>query len=471
LILAGGSALAQGGPGAITAELAGLGAGTDGIVLAELPFRFDVRYTSLPDWRIVAMVNGFHVYSPDGATWQPIVCDSFSIGWPEYFDFWPFHVYYQGVTGSGADSFTVSAIATGGPGLENGFDGEVWYVSTKVSAADAGKTICLDSAWLGATNPWLWTLDGGGEYTPSWGGPYCYLIENAPIWSPGDGHKMHFPQLPDEDGWDCDMAWWPAHLALADDWQCSETGWVKSIHWWGAWWQGFDGSLDSLKIAIHKDTIGAFGVSQPGRMLWQVGLTDVQTTLMPAQNTPQNWLQPSSGNYYYFDSQAYYQFDVFLDEADWFWQEEGTVYWLALSTDAVDIYGTYLGWRSSNDHWGSPAIWGQFDDDWNPYPPLAEPPDWQEPLDMAFVVSNTIGSCCIPPLRGNVDYDPGDNVDISDLVYLVDHMFSGGPPPPCLAEADVDCSGGLDISDLVLAVDFMFTSGPSPCTCDCSDCP
>ena len=21
-------------------------------------------------------------------------------------------------------------------------------------------------------------------------------------WEPADGHKMHFPQLPDEDGWD-----------------------------------------------------------------------------------------------------------------------------------------------------------------------------------------------------------------------------------------------------------------------------
>ncbi len=81
------------------------------------------------------------------------------------------------------------------------------------------------------------------------------------------------------------------------------------------------------------------------------------------------------------------------------------------------------------------------------------------------------GGCCIPPLRGNVDYDPGDNIDISDLVYLVDYMFTGGDPPPCFEEADMNCDGSIDISDLVHLVDYMFTGGPPPCRCDCADCP
>ena len=32
-------------------------------------------------------------------------------------------------------------------------------------------------------------------------------------WLPGDGHKMHFPQLPDEDGWDVKSS----HLIPAPD--------------------------------------------------------------------------------------------------------------------------------------------------------------------------------------------------------------------------------------------------------------
>ena len=77
-------------------------------------------------------------------------------------------------------------------------------------------------------------------------------------------------------------------------------------------------------------------------------------------------------------------------------------------------------------------------------------------------------SCCLLPMRGNVDYDAGDVIDISDLVYLVDYMFNGGSEPPCEEEADVDGGGGespIDISDLVYLVDYMFNGGPEPLDC------
>jgi hypothetical protein len=79
-------------------------------------------------------------------------------------------------------------------------------------------------------------------------------------------------------------------------------------------------------------------------------------------------------------------------------------------------------------------------------------------------------SCCMPPIRGNINFDPGDQIDISDLVYLVDYMFTNGPAPPCFEEADMNCDGSIDISDLVWIVDYMFTGGPAPCRCDCTDC-
>lgn len=79
-------------------------------------------------------------------------------------------------------------------------------------------------------------------------------------------------------------------------------------------------------------------------------------------------------------------------------------------------------------------------------------------------IGDVCNGCCID-IRGNVDYDPGDVIDISDLVYLVDYMFSGGPEPPCPEEADIDGSGGIDISDLVYLVDYMFSGGPPPVAC------
>ncbi|MDH4035465.1 MAG: DUF362 domain-containing protein, partial [candidate division Zixibacteria bacterium] len=61
-------------------------------------------------------------------------------------------------------------------------------------------------------------------------------------------------------------------------------------------------------------------------------------------------------------------------------------------------------------------------------------PDYA-PATVAGVVR--ISDCC-KDIRGNVDGDPLDVVDIGDLVYLVDFMFSGGADPDCWKEANID---------------------------------
>ncbi len=80
----------------------------------------------------------------------------------------------------------------------------------------------------------------------------------------------------------------------------------------------------------------------------------------------------------------------------------------------------------------------------------------------------SLSSCCVPPIRGNVDADVGDEIDISDLVFLVAYMFQGGTEPPCLDEANIDGSTVIpliDISDLVGLVAYMFQGGPEPTAC------
>lgn len=75
------------------------------------------------------------------------------------------------------------------------------------------------------------------------------------------------------------------------------------------------------------------------------------------------------------------------------------------------------------------------------------------------------GGCCV--MRGDVNHDGAELIDIADLLYLVDYMFTGGPAPVCFDEADIDASTTepLDISDLLYLIDFMFTGGPAPNAC------
>lgn len=79
-----------------------------------------------------------------------------------------------------------------------------------------------------------------------------------------------------------------------------------------------------------------------------------------------------------------------------------------------------------------------------------------------------VGGCCVG-IRGNVDGDASDEINIADIVYFVSYAFGSpnGPAPPCFEEADVDGSGSLDIADIVYLVDYSFgtPNGPAPVPC------
>jgi PKD repeat protein len=78
----------------------------------------------------------------------------------------------------------------------------------------------------------------------------------------------------------------------------------------------------------------------------------------------------------------------------------------------------------------------------------------------------TYYSCCIG-MRGNINNDAEQAIDITDLIYLVQYMFQNGPEPLCMKEANVngDMMGEIDITDLIHLVQYMFQEGPEPFIC------
>ena len=73
-----------------------------------------------------------------------------------------------------------------------------------------------------ADPPYAWTPTSG--FVAAVGAILLSVGLAVADWTPADGHKMHFPQLPDANGWDV-LATNPK--ILADDWTCSSTGPVK----------------------------------------------------------------------------------------------------------------------------------------------------------------------------------------------------------------------------------------------------
>lgn len=78
---------------------------------------------------------------------------------------------------------------------------------------------------------------------------------------------------------------------------------------------------------------------------------------------------------------------------------------------------------------------------------------------------------CCAGVRGNVNSDPSDAINISDVTFLVDFLFGSpaGETPVCTQEANVngDPDQKVNISDLTYLVAFLFDSpnGPEPPAC------
>ena len=72
--------------------------------------------------------------------------------------------------------------------------------------------------------------------------------------------------------------------------------------------------------------------------------------------------------------------------------------------------------------------------------------------------------CCLN-IRGNVDGDASDDINIADLTYLVAYMFKNGPAAPCVDEGNINGLGEIDITDVTRLVGYMFKSGPPPADC------
>jgi len=140
--------------------------------------RFILGYANYYDDDVHGIVNGFRIYSPDGATWGSTYWDTLgTLAWQESFDFW-FGVYTKSITGSGADSIKFVGITWYGDGLPDGFDDTaIALMIGPIPPEDVGKTICLDSSSVGGANDWVWSSsDGYTMYYPTWYGPSCFEV-------------------------------------------------------------------------------------------------------------------------------------------------------------------------------------------------------------------------------------------------------------------------------------------------------
>ena len=193
-------------------------------------------------------------------------------------------------------------------------------------------------------------------------------------------HKMHFPQLPDPTGWDVAS---DSEHRLADDWQCSETGPVTDIHWWGSWDTDDIGEILGWQIRIFSDinaTQSPSGYSMPDELLWERYMTAFD--MIEQTPSSQGMYYPWIPYYDYDNHNRWFRYDITVI-AEPFIQIKDTIYWLCV----YPIFSGWQswGWKSSTTQWNDAAVYNSSETPfwWNE---IYYPPDFETPLDLAFVI-------------------------------------------------------------------------------------
>ena len=240
-------------------------------------------------------------------------------------------------------------------------------------------------------------------------------------WNPGDGHKMHFPQLPDlsPQGLDVNATFWqvpagqqpifPFQKVLADDWTCSASGPVNDIHIWGSWLgdRKFPDTVFHLSIHddIPKNPSNPNDYSKPGALLWEGFFSPTQYQQRVYATAQELVWDPNTGTIFGTDTLVW-QYN-FTNIPQPFVQQVGKTYWLDVqalvpagpSPTAPEFL---FGWKTSQDHYLDDAVFG----DTNvfggpPFPQFPDPntagtlipwkdmhhPEFGYSLDMAFVIT------------------------------------------------------------------------------------
>jgi hypothetical protein len=352
------------------------------------------------------------------------------------------------------------------------------YIRLQYDTGSAGSTPSIvfdDNPAPDTCDNWVWSPTAGQRewydfWTPPLPGYPIFWADGesqsvncgyVPCeWNPGDPYKMHYPQLPDTMGWDVEAS---DFLMLADDWRCTESGFVKDIHFWGSFWHGTEVPIAQFDIRIFSDIPASqsySGYSMPGEQLCQRTVLDGEFIATPlVSESSEGWFDPF-GATIPEDHNQYYRYDICLD-TNWFYQEAGTVYWLGITAVGSD---GFWGWKSSQSHWNDNAVWLFYPPSdfatWNElYDPITE-----QPLDLSFVISNGAAGDCFVDVA---EADASGEIDIDDVVYLISYIFSGGPAPLPYGtvSGDADCSCTVDIDDVVSLIAFIFSGGNPPCTC------
>ena len=254
-------------------------------------------------------------------------------------------------------------------------------------------------------------------------------VEDYEIYIEEGQGGIKWEQLPDlsPTGMDVDATWQPDNpeippLILADDFLCTETGYITDIHIWGSWINDHMPYYEvpeavEFTFSLHAD-IPAGELepwSMPGEVLWVKTWTPTWEDVEWIYSGVEDWYNPFLPEWLNDNHEMCIKYNCYLDSADYFLQEgtpeEPIIYWLDVQAAPLDSdIDCRFGWKTSLDHWNDDAVWTEGNE---PYNGL-----WQElryPLGHEFETESVDLAFAITTQE--IPMDELDFGDASDPIY------------------------------------------------------
>lgn len=219
-------------------------------------------------------------------------------------------------------------------------------------------------------------------------------------------HKMHWPQLPDPNGWDVRACNRPDGLrkVLADDFRCAESGPITNITFWGSFRHDeymeqvqFHG-ITNIHLSLHDDIPDPDGQGPefskpalPARWEWDINPYNPPagwrvTVEQEIIDSSQGWYDPNiPQNTQHPNHMDYFRYEISIPPTNAFVQVVSNIYWLDIS---VETSWPEWGWKTSgSDHFMDDAVWADLPvQDTNQWNELRDPLEPAISLDLAFVI-------------------------------------------------------------------------------------
>ncbi|MDY6833181.1 MAG: hypothetical protein SVY53_00045 [Chloroflexota bacterium] len=171
--------------------------------------------------------------------------------------------------------------------------------------------------------------------------------------------------------------------SLTDEWECSESGPVSAVYFWGHSNGNLVDDINGFHLSIRQDIpVGdpcdpcSYSVPAPWTD-WELDVPFEDVIVNDNGSVSADSISSTAcGQCEPMSSESQFKYKILLPEEDWFWQRSGVTYWLNIS--ACGMNDGCWGWDTAHVVQCSDDCQEQSVENANTVAHLSDPKDWED---------------------------------------------------------------------------------------------